>query len=352
MNFLLLINIPIIVSIIWAAVRTMKRNYTESALLAFVGLAIVINAIIRHFSIEGYEMSNSVVWVQQVLSSMIIPSVYMFFARQVDRPTVNETSVLLLSVSLFLLFPNIVVVADGSQMVGDVGFKSFLIVGKERHPYMIADFIIALQALITCARIVPLYRTIRKYGLSLSADVRVFLCWWCVTAAFITFSSYHSETDDYNLCIDIVCHIVFMLLVTWAFYKLGNGFDLRPVLSEEKEHVELDVYVSQSKELARRFREMIDSGVVCTRGYCAEDAISALGTNRTYFFKMIKAEFDNTFSEIVNEERIKIARNLLENTDLSLAEVSDRCGFRNQSYMSKVFRKLVGKTPTRYREEK
>lgn len=352
MNSLLLTNIPIVSAIMCAVAKTRERSNIEAALLAFIGFSIVANGVIRHFAIEGYEMGNMVVLFQQILSSLIIPSVYMFFARQVGRPTINETSVLLVSLSLFLLFPNIVIVEDTSRSISGVGFKSFLVIGKEAHPYMIADFIITMQAIVTCVRILPLYRTIRKYGLSLSNDVRVFLFWWCVTAAFIAFSSYHSEMDDYNLYIDIICHIIFMLLVTWAFFKLGDGFDLRPIIKEEEESVELDAFVSQSKEMAKRFRDIIDGGAICKRGYSAEDAISALGTNRTYFFKMIRAEFDSTFSEIVNQERIKMAKNLLVSTDMSLSEVSDRCGFRNQSYMSKVFKKLVGKTPTRYRETK
>lgn len=352
MNWLLLINVPIVISIIWAAIRTTKRSYLEAALLAFVGFVIVTNGVLRHFVIEGYGISDSVTLFQQILSSLIIPCTYVYFSRQAGRPTINETSVFLVSLVLFLFFPNIVIVADNVTDIGEVGYKAFLIVGKERHPYMIADFIVTLQAVITCIRIVPLYNKIKKYGLSLSKDVKIFLSWWCVTAAFITFSSYHSEMDEYNLIIDIVCHITFMLLVTWAFYKLGDGFDLRPVITEEKESVELDAFVCQSKELARRFEELVDGGAICKQGYSAEDAILALGTNRTYFFRMVKAEFGKKFSEIVNEERIKRAKNLLVSTDMSLAEVSDRCGFASQSYMSKVFRKLVGKTPSEYRDEK
>jgi AraC family transcriptional regulator, melibiose operon regulatory protein len=48
--------------------------------------------------------------------------------------------------------------------------------------------------------------------------------------------------------------------------------------------------------------------------------------------------------------RIQKARKLLLETTLSLSEVCERCGFQNQSYFTKVFRKLTNISPGKYRK--
>lgn len=336
-------------SIVWATIKVGKRmNATEAALLAFVGIIIVINGLIKNLAIESPDV---IIFVQQLLSSLIVPCTYMYFARQAGRPIINGTSTHLLALLALLAFPNIVVFFDKTRPVGDVGFMSFIIVGKEAHSYTIADVVIVLQSLITAVRVLPLYRTIKRYGLSLSEDVKRFMMWWVLSVIFVAFASYNSERGDYNVCIDIICRISFMAIVTRAYYKIGKGFDLRPILAEEKQPVELSEYMSQSHDLAKRLTAIIERGDILSARYSAENAIQELGTNRTYFFKMVKAEFGCTFTELMNKERVSAVKSYLMNTHDSLAVISERCGFSNTSYMSKVFKQLEGTTPGIWRDK-
>lgn len=50
--------------------------------------------------------------------------------------------------------------------------------------------------------------------------------------------------------------------------------------------------------------------------------------------------------------RIDRAKELLDFTDLSIAEVSEACGFADQNYFARIFKKSVGMTPTQYRGKK
>lgn len=87
-------------------------------------------------------------------------------------------------------------------------------------------------------------------------------------------------------------------------------------------------------------------------GYNADKAVSELGTNRTYFYRMIKTQFKCTFSELLNRERVKEVKHLLETTDESLVVIAEKCGFSDASYMIKVFKHEVGQTPKEWREKK
>jgi AraC family transcriptional regulator len=52
------------------------------------------------------------------------------------------------------------------------------------------------------------------------------------------------------------------------------------------------------------------------------------------------------------QARIDKARDLLGQGDLDVKEVAARCGFDNEYYFSRLFRKVTGTTPSRYRSGK
>ncbi|MDQ1912553.1 AraC family transcriptional regulator [Paenibacillus sp. GD4] len=56
------------------------------------------------------------------------------------------------------------------------------------------------------------------------------------------------------------------------------------------------------------------------------------------------------FTEYVNITRIKEAERLLRETDWSVTQVSEHCGFENFSHFGKVFKKLSGLSPRAYRK--
>jgi len=52
------------------------------------------------------------------------------------------------------------------------------------------------------------------------------------------------------------------------------------------------------------------------------------------------------------EYRVRMAKKLLETTNLSITEIALRCGFNSNSYFTKIFRRSCGKTPNAYRKER
>ena len=51
------------------------------------------------------------------------------------------------------------------------------------------------------------------------------------------------------------------------------------------------------------------------------------------------------------EYRVRTAKKLLEATDLSITDIALRCGFNSNSYFTKLFHRICGKTPNAYRKE-
>lgn len=55
--------------------------------------------------------------------------------------------------------------------------------------------------------------------------------------------------------------------------------------------------------------------------------------------------------EFILQRRIERARLLIESTDVTLAEVAERSGFRHQEYLGQIIKKETGKTPGALRKE-
>ena len=70
----------------------------------------------------------------------------------------------------------------------------------------------------------------------------------------------------------------------------------------------------------------------------------------SHFSRIFHEEMGVGFSAYVNRLRVEKAKKLLNETNLTLAEIAQAVGFSNQQYFSKVFKAETGKTPGQYRK--
>ena len=87
------------------------------------------------------------------------------------------------------------------------------------------------------------------------------------------------------------------------------------------------------------------------RDISLEEVSRTINISPYYFSRMFKEETGVTFIEYVTEERIKRARQLLEDRRLSIKEVCLESGYSDPNYFSRIFKKAEGVTPTEYREK-
>lgn len=74
-------------------------------------------------------------------------------------------------------------------------------------------------------------------------------------------------------------------------------------------------------------------------------------TNRTTLMREFKKVTGKTINDFVNDKRIEVSRQILDFTNLSIEEIAQKCGFENQAYFSRVFKKKLGISPSQYRRE-
>lgn len=81
------------------------------------------------------------------------------------------------------------------------------------------------------------------------------------------------------------------------------------------------------------------------------DIAAVVPLSAFYFSRRFKARTGMSPYEYVTRKRVERARWLLNRTTLPIAEISYQVGFSSQSHLCVRFRKLLGITPKRYREQ-
>lgn len=76
-----------------------------------------------------------------------------------------------------------------------------------------------------------------------------------------------------------------------------------------------------------------------------------LGINPSYLSTVFKKETGQTLTEYVTEKRIRQAVSLLSSTNMQIQTVAEYCGITDLCYFTKIFKKVMGMTPTQYRNE-
>jgi AraC-like DNA-binding protein len=77
----------------------------------------------------------------------------------------------------------------------------------------------------------------------------------------------------------------------------------------------------------------------------------AVNASAFYFCKMFKKGTGINFTEYVCRVRIESARNLLLNPNLRVSEIAYQVGFQSLTHFNRVFKKVVGESPSQYRDK-
>lgn len=80
------------------------------------------------------------------------------------------------------------------------------------------------------------------------------------------------------------------------------------------------------------------------------DVAKAVNTSTFYFCKLFKKATGLNFTDYVSRVRVEKAKNLLLNPNARVSEVAYEVGFQSLTHFNRVFRKIVGESPTEYRK--
>jgi AraC family transcriptional regulator len=96
-----------------------------------------------------------------------------------------------------------------------------------------------------------------------------------------------------------------------------------------------------------RVRERLEDD--CTRTPSLAELAAAVGLDPSYLAAAFKSASGQTIGAFARERRLWRARALLTSPGVAPAEVAQRCGFADQSHLTRLFRRRFGVTPGTYR---
>lgn len=76
-----------------------------------------------------------------------------------------------------------------------------------------------------------------------------------------------------------------------------------------------------------------------------------LNMHPSYLGNIFRQQTGYYFNDYLNEERLKYAADLIENSDKKLKDIVDKAGFSSQTYFNRQFKRKYGAAPNAYRRE-
>jgi len=105
------------------------------------------------------------------------------------------------------------------------------------------------------------------------------------------------------------------------------------------EEKEIDLILEISEYIESNLGELPTIEEIASKSFVAENKLQ----------KLFKSYYGCSVHDFIRNKRLDLARDLLENSNLSISEISDNLGIRSKSYFSKIFKERYGVTPSEYR---
>ena len=135
----------------------------------------------------------------------------------------------------------------------------------------------------------------------------------------------------------LLCHAKLLEFLSWLSSENDRATRLRGIERQKSREA-----VSLAMEyMEANFREK------CT----LEEIAEHVHLSPVYFHGIFRRAVGKSPYEYVTRLRIEEAKRLLLTAGLSMAEISDACGFSSQSYFNHVFKGRIGITPRDYRRQ-
>lgn len=133
--------------------------------------------------------------------------------------------------------------------------------------------------------------------------------------------------------------------------SLDDLHELRAWSIRRVKYITKQIYTSRINRagtLTKNAQEYIDANY--TKAITLEDVSREVNVSPQYFSKLFKEETGRNFIDYLTERRMTAAKTLLSQGELTIKEITYQIGYNDPNYFSRIFKKIVGVTPTEYKE--
>lgn len=170
-----------------------------------------------------------------------------------------------------------------------------------------------------------------------------------VDVAFIynkVITYFHEKRDIHPLAHDFQCMSYDQLYKTYKDINHMYHYLRKSIQLVQDKAV--DVEGKEAFDTFKRITDYMEEHYAQTMSL--EEVSKKLYINPTYICDLFKRYSQHTFSQHRTEVRMKHAYNMVANSSMSLAQISEAIGYNDYYYFNKVFKKRYKITPTRLRQ--
>ena len=167
---------------------------------------------------------------------------------------------------------------------------------------------------------------------------------WLMMSILFCLSSYFTVN---------MCKLSYQYNISMDIYKYKDVNDIKQSLLEIYQKL-LDSSDVNNEQI--NFSPIIKRALnYIEANYTADISLSMaaeyLNINPSYFGQLFKSETGQLFTNYINILRTKKAIKLMKSTNLKLTEIAEQIGYNNTTYFYKIFKRIVGKSPSEYKSE-
>lgn len=351
-----ILSLVLILPALWSMIRVIRESYIIEALLQ-TGILL---CLLSHFCVFwtefylGIEPSVFVLRLNVLATVMILPLMFMYSARRISSLHFEDCLIMLMASPMAFIFGGQVNIGGGEMVPMKPDVLHIAICRNNELLAMVKmqNLVVVLQAMFAIYKIVSIHVQMYKKSYSYSKNFRHFIDLAAIGLLIAVLSFLPPNEYWLGTGYSIAFVVVMFVIIGLGYVFLALKMDESPIVDENEEPVLLNS-TERFAELREAFEVLIVENIESLENATMDSIARTLGTNRTYLAQMVKEHYGITFSQYLNEMRVRRAKELLANRDeaMKVQEVAWKSGFSSVSTFNKVFKSVTGVAPSEWNPE-
>lgn len=317
-----------------------KNREILSRLVGVLMIVLALQCIKDLFFIVPEEDNNPTMWMIMTCTDMVTVPLYAFLLIELCRPGTLTWKMIVLQELPFVMFPVLFIITHAQ-------FFYYTIV--------VWSGIYGFGAAVWAVIAIPKYHKLLKERFSYEENINLNWLRYILLSFFAVLSLWIIDclVIDFNIeALYLVGSIIIWMFICYFIYRhesvieefAGSG---NAELSDLTDTIETDISEIGQK-ISALFR---DDNIFLNPNLKLSDIAKAIGTNRTYVSTFFNRDAGCTFYDYVNRYRVDFACRMLENSKEKINVIAEKSGFNSPQSFIRVFNKIKGVSPTKYRTD-
>lgn len=150
----------------------------------------------------------------------------------------------------------------------------------------------------------------------------------------------------------LIIGLGFSYLATTMFFRIYPPAIALKNIEKKKKTADLDSLSDHDYALAMKIQDLMELDKLYHEpNFSRSDLARELKISENALSGIINTAFGKTFPQLLNQHRVEDAKRMLENPNIPIQTVAFEVGFNSLPSFNRVFKNIVGKSPSNYRND-